>query len=480
MKKLITTSILTALAVIGSTIMAQEQPDEYLGLPGDNLNLYALMNLFQNSETIEGFERSLNDENSRINNLDLNGDNLIDYIKVNDYVDRNVHTIVLQAVLSRNESQDVAVFTVERLRDGSVQIQLIGDEVLYGRNYIIEPNYAETPNPGYTGRGNRNNVTVVRTTYVEVASWPLIRFIFLPDYVLWRSSWYWGYYPHYWNPWRPYYWHYYYGYHYHWYPDYYRHYHRWDHHRYTHWNDFYYNGIRSHSHYVSERINSGTYKNTYSRPEQRRDGEALYARVHPDRPSTVSSGNNSSRRSASEATSGRQSAGTTNTASRRSAATVTERSGANPSGNQSAGTSRRSSTTVVNRSDTRTPAGENNGDTRGSSTTLNNRTNVGSSSGQSAGSSRRSTTTVSESKETSPSSGQYSSTSRRSTTTVSERSENRPETAPKSVSVRTSKQSTASVNSSNRRSSGSNKKETVVRQGSGSRDVESGKTSHRK
>ena len=55
--------------------------------------------------------------------------------------------------------QDVAVFTVEKYRDGSVRIQLIGDEALYGRNYIVEPIYAETPNPGYTGR-TRNNTTV--------------------------------------------------------------------------------------------------------------------------------------------------------------------------------------------------------------------------------------------------------------------------------------------------------------------------------
>jgi hypothetical protein len=64
---------------------------------------------------------------------------------------------VLRVALSRNETQDVAVFTVEQLRDGSVQIQLIGDEALYGRNYIVEPIYDETPNPGYTGRSECDN-----------------------------------------------------------------------------------------------------------------------------------------------------------------------------------------------------------------------------------------------------------------------------------------------------------------------------------
>ncbi|HUV01529.1 MAG TPA: hypothetical protein VMW32_11245, partial [Bacteroidales bacterium] len=79
MKKILLTALLGALLTAGTTVMAQNQPDEYLGLPGDNLNLFAVMKLFQESETLEGFERSLNDENSRINNLDLNGDNYIDY-----------------------------------------------------------------------------------------------------------------------------------------------------------------------------------------------------------------------------------------------------------------------------------------------------------------------------------------------------------------------------------------------------------------
>ena len=240
MKKLITTSILAVLVTFATTVFAQDYPDEYLGLPGDNLNLYAVMKLFQESETLEGFERGLNDENNRINNLDLNGDNLIDYITVSDYVDGNVHTIVLRVALDRNESQDVAVFTVEKLRNGSVEIQLIGDEALYGRNYIIEPIYDETPNPGYIGnRRNVTNVTIIRTTPYEVAAWPVVRFIYMPNYVVWRSSWYWGYYPPAWRPWRPFYWHYYYGYHYNFYHHYYVHYRLWDRPRYTRYNEYY-------------------------------------------------------------------------------------------------------------------------------------------------------------------------------------------------------------------------------------------------
>ena len=349
MKRFLITSILAAMVAVGTALMAQDYPDEYLGLPGDNFNLYAVMNLFQQSETIEGFERSLNDENSRINNLDLNNDNYIDYIKVIDYVDGNVHTIVLQAVLDRNDNQDVAVFTVQKLRDGAVQIQLIGDEALYGRNYIVEPIYAETPNPGYTGRSNRQNVNVVTTTYVEVAAWPLVRYIYLPDYRIWRSSWYWGYYPSYWNPWRPYYWHYYYGYHYNWYPTYYSHFHRYDRPRYDRWNDFYYRDKRVYSRNVTININEGHYKTTYSRPEQRR-------KVKPSMPKYILKGHQACQPETattedrlSEGVSNRQAAGSDNGTTRRSTGTVEGNTRANTksSAGQSTVTNRRSSSETV-------------------------------------------------------------------------------------------------------------------------------------
>ncbi len=357
MKKFLITSILAAMVAIGTAAKAQDYPDEYLGLPGDNFNLYAVMNLFQQSETLEGFERSLNDENSRINNLDLNNDNYIDYVKVIDYVKGNVHTIVLQAVLDRDDSQDVAVFTVEKFGDGEVQIQLIGDEALYGRNYIIEPYLAETPNPGYTGRAKKQNVQSVRTTYVAIDAWPVVRYIYLPNYTIWRSSWYWGYYPSYWRPWNPYYYHYYYGYHYHWYPTYYAHYRVYHTPRWSGWNDYYYRDKRIYSKNVNVYINEGKYKSTYSRPESRREGEALYAKVHPDRASSMTQQGTTgtTRRSSSQAAPRQnQNTGSATSTSRRAGSTATEPTRSSTQTGQSTGNARRSSTGTSEGQSTRT------------------------------------------------------------------------------------------------------------------------------
>jgi hypothetical protein len=283
MKALFTTAVLAVLIVTGTTVKAQGWPEEHLGLPGDNLNLFAVMDLFQQSETLEGFEMALNSEESGINNLDLNRDNLVDYIMVTDYVDGNIHNIVLSVALNKKQRQDVAVFTVERFRNGSVEIQLVGDEALYGRNYIIEPNYADngrTANPGYSGRPVRNvEVMVIYTSPWEIAAWPMIRYIYLPDYMAWHSPWYWGYWPSSWYAWNPWYYHYYYGYHYNWHNHYYARFRHWDHVRYHGYYDFYYAGIRHWSKDVHKNISKGYYKDTYSHPELQDEGKALYARV---------------------------------------------------------------------------------------------------------------------------------------------------------------------------------------------------------
>jgi hypothetical protein len=290
MKKYIFTLFLI-VAATGISARVNGQTPDYLGLPGDNLNLFAVMKLFQESQTLEVFERDLNNEEMHINNLDLDQDGRIDYIRVVDNPDGNYHTIVMQVALSPRDIQDVGVFTVFRERNGNVSIQLTGDEALYGRNYIVEPNYAdleynETPNPGYVGR---ETVVVNRTTTVEVATWPLIRFMFMPTYVVWHSPWHYNYYPSYWRPWRPYYWHYYYGYHYNYDNYYYGHYRVYHHHRSPYWHDTYYSQKRHHSPVVSSRVESGSYRKTYSRPEARKAGYDMYYKKHPDQVSRRSS-----------------------------------------------------------------------------------------------------------------------------------------------------------------------------------------------
>ncbi len=394
MRNIIITSIIALLLAGWSIAGAQDYPDEYLGLPGDNLNLYAVMKLFQESETLEDFEKNLNVENTMVNNLDLNGDNMVDYIMVQDYVDGNVHNIVLRVAINQNETQDVAVFAVQQFNDGSVQVQLIGDELLYGKNYIVEPYYAEngaTPNPGYVGNTRSGkNVTVVHTNTYQVAEWPVIQYIYLPSYTVWRSSWHWGYRPAYWNPWRPFYWHTYYGYHSHWNHHYNAHYRHWENYRYPRYKNHYYSSIRTYSPRITVIINKGVYRTTYSRPDLRKQGDVLYARNNLGRNSSAvrSSSSNRSRTNNSTAvqrsrTNTQNNVGTRSavrsSATKRNNATVTQRNSAE----------RKSSTIGSTRNRTNSSVRKNSGNTRSSSVNPSRGTTITRSARTSSGSAVR-------------------------------------------------------------------------------------------
>jgi hypothetical protein len=74
-------------------------------------------------------------------------------------------------------------------------VQIIGDEALYGRDYIVEPSYnrTETPNPGYTG-----NKTVVDKSIIiqtPLCMWiigPLLHISFSSIFSLYISPWHWA------------------------------------------------------------------------------------------------------------------------------------------------------------------------------------------------------------------------------------------------------------------------------------------------
>jgi hypothetical protein len=192
---------LLSLPVFSQTENKTEKDTTLLGLPGDNLDLYAVMDLFQKSKTIEDFEKSLNEEKTGINNLDLDLDNKVDFIKVITNKKDDDFTFVLQVDVSKTEKQDVAVILVSKDKDKKITMQIVGDKDLYGKDYIVEPKTSTTPavtaNPGYTGD---NPVTVsvpATTTTVVVESAPIVQYVYSPAYVPYAPPYYYGYYPPY-------------------------------------------------------------------------------------------------------------------------------------------------------------------------------------------------------------------------------------------------------------------------------------------
>ncbi|AWH85717.1 hypothetical protein HYN59_11630 [Flavobacterium album] len=144
----------------------------------DNLDLKAVASIFGDSRDLEDFERRLNDPDVQISNLDLNGDNRVDYLRVIESTEGNTHLIILQSVLGVDTFQDVATIEVERDRNNNVQVQVVGDVYMYGPNYIYEPVY-------------------VRRPFLFDVFW-------VSSYRPYYSPWYWGYYPTYYSYWAPY------------------------------------------------------------------------------------------------------------------------------------------------------------------------------------------------------------------------------------------------------------------------------------
>jgi hypothetical protein len=203
---------LSFLMVGGMAVMAQDRRD----VPGDDFSLEGALELFKESASPEEFERKLNSSESRVNNLDLNGDGEIDYIRVIDRNEGNVHAFIMQAVLSSTESQDVAVIELEKLANGKAVLQITGDEDVYGMETIIEPTEEVRVNAG----------TSTARTVVNVWMWPSVQYVYSPYYEVWVSPWHWYYRPIWWYSWRPVTYYDYYSY---WYP-----YRRYYSHCYTH------------------------------------------------------------------------------------------------------------------------------------------------------------------------------------------------------------------------------------------------------
>lgn len=109
------------------------------------LDLKAVVTLFSNSSSVEDFEKSLNNSNLHISNLDLNNDGYADYLRCVEVADGLDRYIIIQAIIDSNLYQDVATIFVTKDTSNVITVQIIGDSYLYGSNYIIQPTFIYYP-----------------------------------------------------------------------------------------------------------------------------------------------------------------------------------------------------------------------------------------------------------------------------------------------------------------------------------------------
>jgi hypothetical protein len=201
--------ILAILVLTGIVNIAHAQSNETdsTGLPGDNFSLQGALELFKKSSSPEEFEKLLNADNNDVNNLDLNEDGEVDYVRVIDKMDKDAHAIILQVPVSSSENQDVAVIEIEKTGEEKATLQIIGDESLYGEEKIIEPvaenNKADDAFINDFNSGGPYVDDIPLPVFVNVWFWPSVRFIYRPAYTVWVSPWGWRRYPGWYRPWRP-------------------------------------------------------------------------------------------------------------------------------------------------------------------------------------------------------------------------------------------------------------------------------------
>ena len=141
-----------------------------------SLDLNAVAAAFAESNSVREFEQILNSSRYMINNLDLNRDGWIDYIRVIETSRGYYHTLLLQACVAPGMFQDIATLVAER-RPDVLYVEVIGDPYLYGYNYIVRPVFVRRP-PMWNVYGH--------TTYA-----------------VWSSPYYYGYYPSYYTQPKP-------------------------------------------------------------------------------------------------------------------------------------------------------------------------------------------------------------------------------------------------------------------------------------
>ena len=88
---------------------------------GNNLNLQALGELVKKSNNAQEIEEKLNQANS-INNLDLDGDGKVDYIKVTEYGQNGIKGFSFTVDLANGQKQEVATVELQQVQGQQMQL----------------------------------------------------------------------------------------------------------------------------------------------------------------------------------------------------------------------------------------------------------------------------------------------------------------------------------------------------------------------
>ncbi len=133
-----------------ASYMTQQRGDRYdvnvqtLVPASEGLDLKAVGDLLKQADTAKDFEALLNSPNNGVNNLDLNEDGQVDYISVTEYGNDQVKGFSLTTEPSPGETQEIATIEVEKVSDSQAEVEIKGNEQIYGQNHYYHSSFGLT------------------------------------------------------------------------------------------------------------------------------------------------------------------------------------------------------------------------------------------------------------------------------------------------------------------------------------------------
>jgi hypothetical protein len=139
------------------------------------LDLKALGEMVKKTPNAEQLEKELNQPNS-INNLDLDEDGKVDYIKVTEFGKDNVRGLSFTDDVKGGETQEIATVEITKNKDNA-DMNVVGNNTIYS-------------DPGYASYHSSFGLTDLI----------IMSYLFSPRHVFWMSPYHYGYYPGYYHP----------------------------------------------------------------------------------------------------------------------------------------------------------------------------------------------------------------------------------------------------------------------------------------
>jgi hypothetical protein len=110
----------------------------------DGLDLKAVGELLKKADSAEELEKLLNSPAQGVNNLDLDADGKVDYISVTEYGNDKVKGFSLTTQPASGETQELATIEVEKVSDSEGEMQIRGNEQIYGSNHYYHSHFGFT------------------------------------------------------------------------------------------------------------------------------------------------------------------------------------------------------------------------------------------------------------------------------------------------------------------------------------------------